>query len=1161
MYPVCTSRLANTPIKSHIGHGMPQPFTLQCIGRPALFAPDGARIRVKVKKHLALLTYLAIEPKGPHRRDHLADLLWPRSPILEARHSLATAVSILRAVLGPGAIESTRDEIRFACSWLSADVDQINDVVDPVPVETAAVQIGDLLQDLEIRDAPHFMHWRDRTRARWRPRIQAAALRLIDQARRNGDWRALDVLADRLFELEELNEQGVRAKMEALTLSGNRVAALVLYEAWCTRLDTELNAVPSPVMQRFAQHLRCGTALTSERRVQPTSPLSPGCTSVRSSEYRALYSVWENVLERHPRHVMVCGDLGVGKTTLVAQFLASARVEGATISRVRCYALEQDIPYAALAGLLRGLIDSPGMTATRPEALADLVHLVPTISERIPNLPSAIPAQGESARLRIAESALQLVTAVAEEQPIVMAVDDYHLADDASLAILHLILVRLEEERVMMLFIGEPDSVPSSPSVHRLWEATSAMGATSLFLEPLTEEASEDVLESMLHGSPMAIASRRQILRGAKGYPLAIALLAQEWSRGEDAAGALRLEEMSRDLRGGRSDDAYWALLERAFRTLPSHARAALNLASVLGPRMNEVRFYRAIGLSSPHAIAALTLLAHAKILREGIVGLEFVNDIVRTAAYLQVPPTSRRQFHEAIANDLLGSPTQSGTPSGLEISWHLCRCGRATEASEYLLRGAREAIDHGAPWEAERALKSGSEVLPFSALTECKLLLAEAFWEEGREREARDTALGTEGQAGDQALQLAKAIATGALARVAEQPEEDSRSCFHTLLGLMACTTESHVVGIAARGASIFASKIGTQDVFQALLDAAECVTIEGMSTADAADVRYAHAAALYLLRRLEDSERQAAIAAEALEKAELTNSTLLGLYCGRGAIRCARGEYAEALEVLEKAYAIARKIGNQTTARACLSNLALCCFRLGDIPAQIRWGRMALDRSPDAPITYDDATYSYHLAVGYAASGDGLKAFDVLSVGDAVARNLTAPWAQQSWLLCRADVLAFLGRHEEAKRVARDAVGPGFSGLLSDSRAGPYARWKACLARDADEAQEAFEEVARLACSYEQYDFVDRAEILAASRFLGQLRNLDTTREALLLRGVLCRLPVAVAESLQRLGFLTEVRPLGVARNSRQRRRSAVKPTEDLASPPLRPQGRLGR
>ena len=38
----------------------------------------------------------------------------------------------------------------------------------------------------------------------------------FDRARRDGDWRQLDRLADRLFELEELSEQGMRAKMEAM---------------------------------------------------------------------------------------------------------------------------------------------------------------------------------------------------------------------------------------------------------------------------------------------------------------------------------------------------------------------------------------------------------------------------------------------------------------------------------------------------------------------------------------------------------------------------------------------------------------------------------------------------------------------------------------------------------------------------------------------------------------------------------------------------------------------------------------------------------------------------------------------------------------------------------------------------------------------------------
>ena len=84
---------------------------LRCLGQPALFAPNGEPIRFRTKKHLALLVYLAVERGRSHRRDRLAQFLWPKAETAEARHSLATALSILRPRLGANALEATRDYV------------------------------------------------------------------------------------------------------------------------------------------------------------------------------------------------------------------------------------------------------------------------------------------------------------------------------------------------------------------------------------------------------------------------------------------------------------------------------------------------------------------------------------------------------------------------------------------------------------------------------------------------------------------------------------------------------------------------------------------------------------------------------------------------------------------------------------------------------------------------------------------------------------------------------------------------------------------------------------------------------------------------------------------------------------------------------------------
>ena len=80
---------------------------LRCLGQPALFAATGELIRFRTKKHLALLVYLAIEADQSHRRDRLAELLWPRVSLAEARHSLATALSTLRPRVGADGLRAT----------------------------------------------------------------------------------------------------------------------------------------------------------------------------------------------------------------------------------------------------------------------------------------------------------------------------------------------------------------------------------------------------------------------------------------------------------------------------------------------------------------------------------------------------------------------------------------------------------------------------------------------------------------------------------------------------------------------------------------------------------------------------------------------------------------------------------------------------------------------------------------------------------------------------------------------------------------------------------------------------------------------------------------------------------------------------------------------
>src|SRR3954454_2501003 len=97
---------------------------LRCLGQPALFAATGEPIRFRTRKHLALLVYIAVEGRA-HRRDRLAELLWPRVSVADARPSLAPALPTLRPRLGLEGLETSRDHVRLMPGRVSLDLDRL----------------------------------------------------------------------------------------------------------------------------------------------------------------------------------------------------------------------------------------------------------------------------------------------------------------------------------------------------------------------------------------------------------------------------------------------------------------------------------------------------------------------------------------------------------------------------------------------------------------------------------------------------------------------------------------------------------------------------------------------------------------------------------------------------------------------------------------------------------------------------------------------------------------------------------------------------------------------------------------------------------------------------------------------------------------------------
>ena len=1107
-------------------------FQLRCLGSPVLVGPDGQPVRFRVRKHLALLVYLAVESRARHRREHLAELLWPNLPDAEGRHSLATALSMLRARFGRDVVESARDDLRWAHTRLDLDLDRLaagNVLGDEF---TPPLDVAGFLDGFEVPGAAEFMLWRDRQRAKWLPLVRDALVVLMDRCRRTGDSRQIEQLADRMLGLDELSEEAIRGKMEARAFAGDRLTALKIFEAWKERLAEELGATPSPLLEGMALRLRrrgwerSGSShIPSVRTDQWKNRPFVG----RANEYRALYEGWERTQRGGAGHALVLGESGIGKSTLVERLTTAAGLEGASVARVQCYELEREIPYAVVCGLVRGLIDRPGASATGPEALAELGRTVPEVRRRFANMPAPPDSEGETARLRLAEALHELVLSVAEEHPVILVVDDHHLADDASLAVLHLLMRRADGQPIMVVLVARPSEMGRSPQAARLKDGLPRLGASSVELPPLTEAECEELLGSFIPSDrpqPNG-AARRALVRAARGFPMILELLCQDWLAHGERSLALSLDAMTADpARPGAPAEAYRQLYDRIVESLDPVTRNVLNLASILNHRLNDVTMYTLADLTVGQTMLGMSQLSTLRVLRDGGDGLEFVNELIRAHAYINVPSALRRVLHGNIADRLIDGERHGIEVQGLEVAWHCIRSGRAAEAAPYLLKGARQAIQRGAAQEAERGLSTGLPILVGADHEEGTLLLAEAFQEQSEWLESLKVLDSTNAQFAARHHDRIFPMRTLAKHYAGMIGADNVDATLSELQRIVTTHSTSGIGTSALRVAVRLAHVEKLRAPTGTLLELADKCNLNEDDPKALLELLYARAMLFDHLGLRERSLEELQRALEVMSSHSISSSMMGLVLTGIGAVHCSKGQYELAAGRFAEAHQLSHRRGAEEAMAIASSNLALCYARLGRHNEQVECARKGLSTANGRfSFTYS-LKLNLLLAHGLAMLARGDEAAVALHGVSSLVPSTAPPWAQQYFHLGKADVLALSGRGSAARAEALAGLMNEHYELHASSHAGSFGRWLAVTASEST-ALEAMNRIEPLFARIETLDTLDQVEVLSArkhlrDRFLRKVtKPIVGRREERLLQEKRLRLPAATLRQLSTLGL----------------------------------------
>ncbi len=468
----------------------------------------------------------------------------------------------------------------------------------------------------------------------------------------------------------------------ALYRSRRQADALRAIAAARSTLAEELGLDPGPELRRLESQildhdpaLLAVPAPIAPTRVAVDAPApAPDVSPLigRDGEWATLLEARTRALAGEPSVVLIEGEPGIGKSTLLDAVATRASADGWVVFRSQC--VEEGLAPALWPWLegLRSLRDDP---RTPPEHQERAAAILGTIAEDDTAMTLIEIANGVAAALQ----------SFAAERPLLVAVEDLHWADGASLEMLPLLMSRLGGSHVLILGTMRPlDLGAGGPLSTALGAIGRVAGTTRLILDGLDVEASAQLYEAV-SGTTPDTDSAAQLHTRTAGNSLFITELARLGS-----------------VKGAGADvpDAVRDVVRRRLARLPGPTGDLLVTAAVLGQDVDLDVLANVASISIDRCLDDLDPAVVTRILVPSPTGrYRFSHALVRDAVLADLSPLRLARLHLRAADaieSLAGHDPDRHEPIAMH-RWHALAVDDPVRVGEALVRAADTARRRGA--------------------------------------------------------------------------------------------------------------------------------------------------------------------------------------------------------------------------------------------------------------------------------------------------------------------------------------------------------------------------------------------------------------------------------------------------------------------------------
>lgn len=598
------------------------------------------------RKGRTLLKMLAVATGHPVSVDRIADVLWGDDQPARPAEQVGVLVSRLRGVLGTERI--TRSDAGYA---LLADWVDVSELRSLAAVAARALADGRVGAARAAADAALGLargelladedgEWILPHRAAVSATVTQVQRLAVDAAVAAGDHGSAAAVAEQALARDPYDEVLLRTLMAAHLAAGRPASALAAYGRVRARLAEDLG-VP-PTAETEAMYGRALAAADGDAVAQSVERTAPSGVVGRTKEIAALDDALAEVTRAGGALVVVEGDVGIGKTTLVEAW--SRLVErDAVVLRGRCDELGRDLPLQPVADALADHLRVVGRERAADLLGDDAARLAPLLGPVIAS-GATVVANTDSARTRIFAALVAVIERVGEGKPTVLVVEDLHTASPGTRAWLS--FAQRRSRSTLLVATTRPGG---ARGIH----------ARRIRLNALDLDAVEQLV-----GPDRAAA----LYQRSGGYPLLLAALVDSPDE--------TLPATVRDAVAARVD------------SLGDEVGATLRVAAVLGPDCDLELIAKVEARPVVDVLSHLEAAVQAGLIVERGSRFGFRHQLVREALEAATGAARRALLHQQAARALAGRPR----PDQLAVALHARASGDATLASTSFAAAAAAA-------------------------------------------------------------------------------------------------------------------------------------------------------------------------------------------------------------------------------------------------------------------------------------------------------------------------------------------------------------------------------------------------------------------------------------------------------------------------------------